>query len=129
MTRRMGLLLCFVGGITDVLHLEYRTEIGVPVVKTQAVKIELHIRKDQVQGGGFSIAFCCRFEEMLIHSEGETVGLRIVVGALVVEYGQGIALFCPCGYRKNRIPSFVQLRSEEHTSELQSRPHLVCRLL
>src|SRR5690554_7904378 len=45
---------------------------------------------------------------MLIHSEGETVGLRIVVGALVVEYGQGIPLFCPCGYRKNRIPSFVQ---------------------
>src|SRR5690554_7008813 len=24
---------------------------------------------------------------------------------------------------------FVVLRSEEHTSELQSRPHLVCRLL
>src|SRR3989442_11063096 len=24
---------------------------------------------------------------------------------------------------------FSQLRSEEHTSELQSRPHLVCRLL
>src|SRR5690554_7326617 len=25
--------------------------------------------------------------------------------------------------------SYVELRSEEHTSELQSRPHLVCRLL
>src|SRR5690554_7061557 len=24
---------------------------------------------------------------------------------------------------------FVSIRSEEHTSELQSRPHLVCRLL
>src|SRR5436305_6972629 len=24
---------------------------------------------------------------------------------------------------------FIQRRSEEHTSELQSRPHLVCRLL
>src|SRR3989442_11834015 len=24
---------------------------------------------------------------------------------------------------------FIPLRSEEHTSELQSRPHLVCRLL
>src|SRR3989442_7367852 len=24
---------------------------------------------------------------------------------------------------------FLQIRSEEHTSELQSRPHLVCRLL
>src|SRR5690554_7159221 len=28
-------------------------------------------------------------------------------------------------YRRTR----VSLRSEEHTSELQSRPHLVCRLL
>src|SRR5690554_7197521 len=26
-------------------------------------------------------------------------------------------------------PCFLPLRSEEHTSELQSRPHLVCRLL
>src|SRR5690554_7790603 len=26
-------------------------------------------------------------------------------------------------------PIFSSLRSEEHTSELQSRPHLVCRLL
>src|SRR3989442_5458532 len=26
-------------------------------------------------------------------------------------------------------PQFPDLRSEEHTSELQSRPHLVCRLL
>src|SRR5436305_15268954 len=25
--------------------------------------------------------------------------------------------------------AFHQIRSEEHTSELQSRPHLVCRLL
>src|SRR5690554_7618177 len=27
------------------------------------------------------------------------------------------------------VPSDVYTRSEEHTSELQSRPHLVCRLL
>src|SRR5690554_8179514 len=31
-------------------------------------------------------------------------------------------------YAKNKNGKFV-LRSEEHTSELQSRPHLVCRLL
>src|SRR5579872_4321410 len=28
-----------------------------------------------------------------------------------------------------RVPYWVYQRSEEHTSELQSRPHLVCRLL
>src|SRR5690554_7547892 len=27
------------------------------------------------------------------------------------------------------IRAFLYIRSEEHTSELQSRPHLVCRLL
>src|SRR5687768_18345284 len=29
----------------------------------------------------------------------------------------------------NSVPFFVMRRSEEHTSELQSRLHLVCRLL
>src|SRR5690554_7088267 len=29
----------------------------------------------------------------------------------------------------NPIGAFLDWRSEEHTSELQSRPHLVCRLL
>src|SRR5690554_7219417 len=28
-----------------------------------------------------------------------------------------------------RMESLIRKRSEEHTSELQSRPHLVCRLL
>src|SRR5256884_2366589 len=29
----------------------------------------------------------------------------------------------------NKITNWIELRSEEHTSELQSRLHLVCRLL
>src|SRR6266498_5738809 len=32
---------------------------------------------------------------------------------------------CPCA----AMPTMWRPRSEEHTSELQSRPHLVCRLL
>src|SRR2546422_3313405 len=32
-------------------------------------------------------------------------------------------------HRQNRNPSWYRWRSEEHTSELQSRLHLVCRLL
>src|SRR5690554_7702341 len=31
--------------------------------------------------------------------------------------------------RKSMIYKLLGVRSEEHTSELQSRPHLVCRLL
>src|SRR5690554_7269853 len=37
------------------------------------------------------------------------------------------ALAVSCGYLFNA--NSLVLRSEEHTSELQSRPHLVCRLL
>src|SRR5690554_3360095 len=44
-------------------------------------------------------------------------------------------LFIGCGKSsdfaelRESITSVYQARSEEHTSELQSRPHLVCRLL
>src|SRR6266498_5249540 len=34
-----------------------------------------------------------------------------------------------CVTRRVRGRGFLTRRSEEHTSELQSRPHLVCRLL
>src|SRR5205809_2439724 len=34
-----------------------------------------------------------------------------------------------CGEARCGAPSFAAPRSEEHTSELQSRLHLVCRLL
>src|SRR3989442_4191146 len=40
--------------------------------------------------------------------------------------------FAPFGWRTSSWPtgrSPPERRSEEHTSELQSRPHLVCRLL
>src|SRR3989442_11270933 len=36
---------------------------------------------------------------------------------------------CPRGPRNRRAWMEMVERSEEHTSELQSRPHLVCRLL
>src|SRR3989442_13970633 len=37
--------------------------------------------------------------------------------------------FCWCRSAQARPATFSIKRSEEHTSELQSRPHLVCRLL
>src|SRR5690554_7131152 len=44
-----------------------------------------------------------------------------------------IKSFCrhkPCeSHRNPKVFEKCSLRSEEHTSELQSRPHLVCRLL
>src|SRR3712207_7420829 len=52
---------------------------------------------------------------------GETESVRVSPTLLALH-----AL--PPEYRENR-EGFVDLRSEEHTSELQSRQYLVCRLL
>src|SRR5690554_58179 len=41
---------------------------------------------------------------------------------------QGVSAF-PQSVTIAMLANFVEGRSEEHTSELQSRPHLVCRLL
>src|SRR2546422_6418571 len=44
--------------------------------------------------------------------------------------GEGAFLaFCTKNNPADVLPVFDKLRSEEHTSELQSRLHLVCRLL
>src|SRR3989442_9895766 len=48
----------------------------------------------------------------------------------VLPSGSSEAPVCEACYRLDRRgPCRPDLRSEEHTSELQSRPHLVCRLL
>src|SRR5690554_8179978 len=53
------------------------------------------------------------------NGEGRNQAMEYVVRQLSPAYMQEIAQY----YAAQRI------RSEEHTSELQSRPHLVCRLL
>src|SRR5690554_7670856 len=50
----------------------------------------------------------------------DELGLQLVSGWDIINVAQ--ALSFPESWSK-------KLRSEEHTSELQSRPHLVCRLL
>src|SRR5690554_7069766 len=44
-------------------------------------------------------------------------------------YWNGKQLLSRSGKTIPAPKSFLEQRSEEHTSELQSRPHLVCRLL
>src|SRR5690554_7029852 len=49
--------------------------------------------------------------------------------AIAKQFGvtSGEIIFTSCGTEGNNW--IIRSRSEEHTSELQSRPHLVCRLL
>src|SRR5690625_7053837 len=72
----------------------------------------------------------------------QSVGLVTLIIWLVLIYiGHSISIFLQNFWmvgvaqntvftlRKQLFEQFHQLRSEEHTSELQSRGHLVCRLL
>src|SRR5690625_5962976 len=57
--------------------------------------------------------------------------VAVLVGAIIVRQvfnAWPIAIFIP-GLGLPRAVANDQVRSEEHTSELQSRGHLVCRLL
>src|SRR5258707_7228200 len=70
---------------------------------------------------------------------GDKTGADRAFGEPFVEPGEGIlgggerpGEFCPrqrIGNLGARLQSLDNLRSEEHTSELQSRQYLVCRLL
>src|SRR5690625_5920752 len=65
--------------------------------------------------------------------------IKAVVGRSKVNIGQALAVGMPAAAKETRIHlplgrsargrHVPKLRSEEHTSELQSRGHLVCRLL
>src|SRR3989442_11303984 len=58
------------------------------------------------------------------------VVLRLGERALeVLMHGLGKCVEVPRPVERDDAIAFAPLRSEEHTSELQSRPHLVCRLL
>src|SRR3989442_9456979 len=48
---------------------------------------------------------------------------------LVSKNGEQLEKPEPCSFRAAQVKDVKRTRSEEHTSELQSRPHLVCRLL
>src|SRR3712207_8836856 len=64
--------------------------------------------------------------------ERHTVDLARHAGALIAaghQLKRGLLLYGPPGTGKTFTVKYLCNRSEEHTSELQSRQYLVCRLL
>src|SRR5690554_6638031 len=55
--------------------------------------------------------------------------LNEAVKAENIATGSTIEPFVTGNLTRPKLPKNIKTRSEEHTSELQSRPHLVCRLL
>src|SRR5437870_9075727 len=63
------------------------------------------------------------FAQVMNDGSGSGKGLRMSVEAEAGEFGH------PELFAKNAFAVVANSRSEEHTSELESRGHLVCRLL
>src|SRR3989442_8521488 len=72
----------------------------------------------------------------------QSLNLTLLVYSILVDYRQPPwrhfrqfraserhLILPPCSNTDSAFPQTSFRRSEEHTSELQSRPHLVCRLL
>src|SRR5690554_349638 len=61
----------------------------------------------------------------------DLLGLEYVSGWDIINTAQALAFpgFLSKKLEKSPLSFMYANRSEEHTSELQSRPHLVCRLL
>src|SRR5690554_4787450 len=78
-------------------------------------------------------SFACSLARLLtIITYGHYIAVNLMghMGLLLDRGRNALALFNNLpGSLKNGRQSRLYLRSEEHTSELQSRPHLVCRLL
>src|SRR5207244_2004135 len=79
------------------------------------VPVGAHVKIDTESGGqsveGTIVAW--RGDTLLVQPQSRTDTVRVASGAL----------------KKLRVVESPALRSEEHTSELQSPDHLVCRLL
>src|SRR5690554_6281737 len=105
---------------------------------------------------GVDVRYCGEFEAIestvtqqgSIHASGEPDWQQVIAqsSALLAEQSKDLRVACwlawalyrhegPSGLQAGLemigalLPHWMLLRSEEHTSELQSRPHLVCRLL
>src|SRR3712207_7451929 len=67
-----------------------------------------------------------RSAEVALAGELQLVRHRVQRFDRLGERGRGVGVAVPVG---RQVPHVGHVRSEEHTSELQSRQYLVCRLL
>src|SRR5690554_7615993 len=86
--------------------------VEIKVISTQGDRIQ-HLSFDKMEGKGF---FTKELESELLNQSID----------LAVHSHKDLETTSPPGLT---ITAVSYRRSEEHTSELQSRPHLVCRLL
>src|SRR5258708_259600 len=91
----------------------------------------LHRERRKVKVEGLRVDLQVHFEPVLI---AKLLERKILTGEVVLlgKFYQAAAIFFQCVAKHVPEPldrAFRHVRSEEHTSELQSPDHLVCRLL
>src|SRR5690625_7068392 len=77
----------------------------------------------------FSTASSAGTLPMTLKNTQENLGVSQKVSSFVLPLGATINMDGTAIYQGVAVVFIAQFRSEEHTSELQSRGHLVCRLL
>src|SRR5690554_7668769 len=78
-----------------------------------------------------------RLIKTMAYAAAGEMSIQVVLMALLLRLPSFLQIIIPMslfiavliGYGRMYAESEMTVRSEEHTSELQSRPHLVCRLL
>src|SRR5207253_1178387 len=107
---------CF-GGFVPHLHF-YRGVSPRPLFRCHLVRARLRCRHDGV--GAFLVRAVFRFERPFLSKKSATPKCNP---------GEKACTLFSSPFLKAVLLCSVSPRSEEHTSELQSRGHLVCRLL
>src|SRR5690554_7167784 len=74
-------------------------------------------------GMGFAVTFVMTMASVI------TYGVQKLLVLYNVEFLRTISFILVIAVLVQFVEMIIKKRSEEHTSELQSRPHLVCRLL
>src|SRR3712207_8935713 len=78
----------------------------------------------------YTTLFRSRLDQLRLPRVGGRVEPELTAGRVVVpDRDDQRGAIRPCGDRQGRDVRLGEERSEEHTSELQSRQYLVCRLL
>src|SRR5437870_4641112 len=118
----------FIPGITGKLYQQFAVTIAISVILSAFNALSLSpalaalLLKPKREGKGPLAGFFRWFNRMFGRATDTYVRL---CGALVRKSAIALVLLAAFGV----AAGFISNRSEEHTSELQSRGHLVCRLL
>src|SRR3712207_7032332 len=63
------------------------------------------------------------------HNTKNVIDIKVPNKGIIIGYNRSNSYAIPAPPKKINIYNYKNMRSEEHTSELQSRQYLVCRLL